>query len=98
MLNFHSNRLIKLLSWLLFLYILIGVLHGIAPGIWGKSFGGLENKGPFRILFFTPTIFVLFYIAISAEIIKISLSPIISSCYFKELKYSPPRRGPPLPS
>ncbi len=57
----QGQKLLKLLCIALTLYLLIAVLHGLLPGIWEKSFGGKEGKGPFRILMFTPLLVLLFF-------------------------------------
>jgi len=98
MLSKRYIKTFKLISLFLFFYVLIGALHGIAPGIWGKSFGGLENKGPFRILFFTPSIFTLYLLLLINEKFRESYIFQPAIYYSKNLKYSPPRRGPPFSS
>ncbi len=52
----------------MFAYVVIAALHGLAPQLWERSFGGEEYRGPFRLLIFTPTFAVLCLILVLAAI------------------------------
>lgn len=60
--SIQNHKLLRVICIALTLYIFIAVLHGLLPGIWEKSFGGKEGKGPFRILMFTPLLVSLFFL------------------------------------
>jgi len=91
----NNQNFIKIVCITLALYLLIAVLHGLLPGIWEKSFGGKEGKGPFRILMFTPLIIsLLFFILIKHSSRKsIFLKP--KSNYIKIILQPNSHRGPP---
>ncbi len=92
----HNRGLIKAVSIILSVYLFIAVLHGVAPGIWGKSFNGEEGKGPFRILMFTPILIVSLFLclAINQRWAKNNFfKPKI--CYLKVIHTPYSHRGPP---
>lgn len=94
--SLNNHRLIKTISIILSVYLFIAMLHGIAPGIWGKSFNGEEGKGPFRILMFTPLLIIslFFFIALNQNWAKNNfLKPKI--CYLKIVHEPYSHRGPP---
>ncbi|HOV33023.1 MAG TPA: hypothetical protein PLX23_06645 [Candidatus Hydrogenedens sp.] len=94
--SLNNHRFIKTISIILSVYLFIAMLHGIAPGIWGKSFNGEEGKGPFRILMFTPLILIALFlcIALNQNWAKNNfLKPKI--CYLKVVHKPYSHRGPP---
>jgi len=92
----RNRTITKILSFIIALYLIIAVLHGIAPGIWKKSFGGAEGKGPFRILMFTPLlIFSVFISYLLYQIWDNTCSHKPKVCYLKIFHEPYSRRGPP---
>jgi len=91
----NNQNLIKFVCIALALYLLIAVLHGLLPGIWEKSFGGKEGKGPFRILMFTPLLIsLLFFTLVKYNFRKtIFLKPKTSS--IRIIIQPNSHRGPP---
>lgn len=44
--------------------MIIAALHGMAPGLWAKSYDGAEKHGPFRLLIFSPLLVLFFVLAV----------------------------------
>ena len=41
------------ITWLMLAYLVIGLLHGMAPQLWAHHVNGDGDGGPFRVLLFT---------------------------------------------
>ncbi len=86
----------KIIGWIVLAYFLIAVMHGLAPGLWAKSFGGQEYQGPFRLLIFVPIVALyLFFLALAFLLIRL-----VQSYRITEPESGPPwtawsLRGPP---
>lgn len=91
----NNQNLIKIVCIALALYLLIAVLHGLLPGIWEKSFGGKEGKGPFRILMFTPLLISLLFFTLIKYYFRKSISLKIKTSSIKIILLPNSHRGPP---
>lgn len=91
----QNQKLLKLACVALTLYILIAVLHGVLPGIWEKSFGGKEGKGPFRILMFTPLVVSLFFYICSKHNFEKDFFSKPQLNYIRTILQPNSHRGPP---
>lgn len=92
----NINRLYKTACYVLLLYLIIAVLHGLAPGIWSKSISKTETRGPFRILIFTPIITTLYFVFLYFSIPYIIVEKLKSQLFFiKQVRQPTTRRGPP---
>ncbi|MGC8737874.1 MAG: hypothetical protein ACP5UA_04405 [Candidatus Hydrogenedens sp.] len=91
----HNQKLIKIVCIALALYLLIAVLHGLLPGIWDKSFGGKEGKGPFRILMFTPLLVLLLFFTLMKYPSEKNIFPKPKNSYIKVILQPNSHRGPP---
>ncbi len=91
----NNQNFIKIVCIALALYLLIAVLHGLLPGIWEKSFGGKEGKGPFRILMFTPLLISLLFFSLIKHSLRKSIFLKPKSNYIKIILQPNSHRGPP---
>ncbi|HEX72431.1 MAG TPA: hypothetical protein ENN65_03850 [Candidatus Hydrogenedentes bacterium] len=59
----------RVISGVLLAYVAIAALHGMAPGLWARSFNGEELHGPFRLIIFSPHLNALPFLCLAGALV-----------------------------
>ncbi len=59
----------RCISGVLLAYVVIAALHGMAPGLWARSFNGEELHGPFRLIIFFPHLNALPFLSLAGVLV-----------------------------
>lgn len=61
---------LRLTASIIAVYVIIAALHGMAPGIWAKSYDGAEKHGPLRLLIFSPLLVLIYILAVLLLLVR----------------------------
>lgn len=92
----HLRTATRRITWLVLAYLVIGLLHGMAPQLWARHVNGDIDDGPFRVLLFTVFLTAAAFLLLTSAQVPLNRLHFAISRPLSRTPWSPRLlRGPP---